>query len=295
MNRYDKRLSTPDDILGYLLAQKETAPSGKIIAIIGNSNTFKRFLAIGSSFCAAKKGYHTLFLTFDRLSSNLLQQMQCPALINKENGLPCVETAPNNRKEGQIQYKDLSASCSSNCSYDNCLLKSCKKCYDFLHAFNINMGCISSDELLYYLEEQLEIYFDEKGSRIKRIIFDDLQKVDFCFPLLRDNGLFFAALKSFCQKRGIDLIVLCDKKAELVNELISLSENVIYVNRENNPHEVSILIEKLAGNIRPSQIFKIKTKNIYTLFSCDFSDCSISESEQLEIEEIGTMINYWND
>lgn len=94
LNRYDKRLSTPDDILGYLLAQKETAPSGKIIAIIGNSNTFKRFLAIGSSFCAAKKGYHTLFLTFDRLSSNLLQQMQCPALINKENGLPCVETAP---------------------------------------------------------------------------------------------------------------------------------------------------------------------------------------------------------
>lgn len=35
LNRYDKRLSTPDDILGYLLAQKETAPSGKIIAIIG--------------------------------------------------------------------------------------------------------------------------------------------------------------------------------------------------------------------------------------------------------------------
>ena len=62
------------------------------------------------------------------------------------------------------------------------------------------MGCISSDELLYYLEEQLEIYFDEKGSRIKRIIFDDLQKVDFCFPLLKDNGLFFADLKSFCQK-----------------------------------------------------------------------------------------------
>ena len=55
------------------------------------------------------------------------------------------------------------------------------------------MGCISADELLYYLEEQLEIYFDKQGSKIKRIIFDDLQKVDFCFPLLKNNDLFFAA------------------------------------------------------------------------------------------------------
>lgn len=64
------------------------------------------------------------------------------------------------------------------------------------------------------LEEQLEIYFDKQGSKIKRIIFDDLQKVDFCFPLLKNNDLFFAALKNFCQKKGVDLMILCDKKAE---------------------------------------------------------------------------------
>ena len=91
VNRFYKALSTPDDVLGYLLAQKNTTPDGKTVAIIGYPNTFKRFLAIGSSFCAARKGYHTLFLTFDRLSSNLLQQMQCPAFASREKALPCIE------------------------------------------------------------------------------------------------------------------------------------------------------------------------------------------------------------
>lgn len=291
VKRYYKCLSTSSGILGYLLAQKDTTPNGKIIAIIGYSNTFKRFLAVGSSFCAAKKGYHTLFLTFDRLSSNLLQQMQCPALACKENKLSCVEELKKAKGIEHVQYEDLNDISCSSCPH-SCPLKKCKYCYDFLHAFNINMGCISADELLHYLEEQLEIYFDKKGTRIKRIIFDDLQKVDFCFPLLKDNELFFAALKSFCQKRGIDLIVLCDKKAGLVNELISLSENVICMQRESNHEDISFLIEKFAGIIRPSQIFKMKTKNIYELFQCDFSDCRISD---IEISEIGTMRNYWND
>lgn len=292
VNRYYKSLSTPDDILGYLLAQKDTTPNGKLIAIIGYPNTFKRFLAVGSSFCAAKKGYHTLFLTFDRLSSNLLQQMQCSALTCKEKTLPCVEVIKNVNGEDVIRYANVGdGQCSPSCPY-SCTLKKCKLCYDHLHAFNINMGCISADELLHYLEEQLNIYFDKGGTRIKRIIFDDLQKVDFCFPLLKSNGLFFAALKSFCQKRGIDLIILCDKKAGLVNELISLSENVICMQRGESFDEVSFLIEKFAGNIYPSQIYKIRTKHIYKLFQCDFSDCQIRV--QGEIEEIGSMTDYWN-
>lgn len=293
VNRYYRNLSTPEGVLGYLLSQKNTTPNGKIIAIIGYPNTFKRFLAIGSSFCAAKRGYHTLFLTFDRLSSNLLQQMQCPALVCKENCLPCIEVTKNSRGEEMIQYANAGGGhCSSSCPY-SCSLKKCKYCYDYFHAFNINMGCISADEFLHYLEEQLEIYFNKEGKCIKRIIFDDLQKVDFCFPLLKGNRLFVAALKNFCQKRGIDLIILCDKKAGLVDELISLSENVICMQREKNPKKVSFLIEKFAGNIHPSQIFKIETENIYKLFQCDFSDCQINVSGN--IEEIGTMADYWNN
>lgn len=46
-----------------------------------------------------------------------------------------------------------------------------------MHSFNINMGCISTDELLYYLNEQLNICFDKNADKkIGRIIIDDLQK-----------------------------------------------------------------------------------------------------------------------
>lgn len=293
VNRFYKALSTPDDVLGYLLAQKNTIPDGKTVAIIGYPNAFKRFLAIGSSFCAARKGYHTLFLTFDRLSSNLLQQMQCPAFVSKNKALPCVEEIITKQDGQVVKYSNAgTGQCSPSCSY-NCSLKKCKNCYDHLHAFNINMGCISADELLYYLEEQLDIYFDKQGSKIKRIIFDDLQKVDFCFPLLKNNGLFFAALKNFCQKKGVDLIILCDKKAGLVDELISLSENVICMHRDNEPHKVTFLIEKVAGNILPSQIYKITTAHIYELFECDFSNCRLAISGN--IEEVGSMTDFWND
>lgn len=293
VSRFYKALSTPDDVLGYLLAQKNTTPDGKTIAIIGYPNTFKRFLAIGSSFCAARKGYHTLFLTFDRLSSNLLQQMQCPAFVSMEKTLPCVEGITDEQDEKIVNYTSVgTGQCSLSCPY-NCSLKKCKRCYDYLHVFNVNMGCISADELLYYLEEQLEIYFDKQGSKIKRIIFDDLQKVDFCFPLLKSNDLFFAALKNFCQKKGVDLMILCDKKAGLVDELISLSENVICMCRDKDPRKVTFLIEKFAGNILPSQIYEITTTHIYDLFECDFSNCRLTVPDN--IEEIGSMTDFWND
>ena len=47
------------------------------------------------------------------------------------------------------------------------------------------MGCISTDELLYYLNEQLNICFDKNADKkIGRIIIDDLQKID--YPKIRN-------------------------------------------------------------------------------------------------------------
>ena len=78
------------------------------------------------------------------------------------------------------------------------------------------MGCISTDELLYYLNEQLNICFDKNADKkIGRIIIDDLQKIDYSFPLLKDNDLFLSAIKNYCQKKSLDLVILCDKHAGL--------------------------------------------------------------------------------
>ena len=101
-----------------------------------------------------------------------------------------------------------------------------------MHSFNINMGCISTDELLYYLNEQLNICFDKNADKkIGRIIIDDLQKIDYSFPLLKDNDLFLSAIKNYCQKKSLDLVILCDKHAGLAKCLRSLSDNVICMER----------------------------------------------------------------
>lgn len=85
-------------------------------------------------------------------------------------------------------------------------------------------------------------------------------------------------------------MILCDKKAGLVDELISLSENVICMCRDKDPRKVTFLIEKFAGNILPSQIYEITTTHIYDLFECDFSNCRLTVPDN--IEEIGSMTDF---
>lgn len=297
-NRLFNTASSVQDVLNILLAQRGRKPDGEMIAIIGKQNSFKRFLAIGSSFFAAKKGIHTLFLTFDRPSSNLLQQMQCPALMNKldkQNPIPCVkEVVDKKYGEKEIVYSNVGGGvCSPLCTFE-CKLKECKTCYDYLHTFNINMGCISADEFLHFLKEQFDIYFKE-GNGINRIIIDDLQKIDFCFPLLKSNSLFLAALKNFCYKRGVDLIVLCDEKAGLVEHLKSLSENVICMEQDfqkqsDNPANhtygrAKVQILKFSGNILPSQVFEAKCDKIQDIFVCDKEGEHVLFDESLENDE----------
>lgn len=152
--------------------------------------------------------------------------------------LPCVEGITDEQDEKIVNYTSVgTGQCSLSCPY-NCSLKKCKRCYDYLHVFNVNMGCISADELLYYLEEQLEIYFDKQGSKIKRIILM-ICKSRLLFPSVEKQRPVLCRIKNFCQKKGVDLMILCDKKAGLVDELISLSENVICMCRDKDPRKVT--------------------------------------------------------
>ena len=146
------------------------------------------------------------------------------------------------------------------------------------------MGCISTDELLHYLNEQLDIYFNKDAhQKIRRIIIDDLQKIDYSFPFLKGNDLFLSAIKNYCQQKCIDLIILCDKNAGLARCLRSLADNVICMERNEEAKSLSIYIEKFSGITPPSHILKEgimvdKTgegKSIYDIFECRKSSCVI--------------------
>lgn len=81
--------------------------------------------------------------------------------------VPCLDNTNNGKEKGTdtAYTNDMNEYlCTANCSR-HCKLSECEKCYSKMHSFNINMGCISTDELLYYLNEQLNICFDKNADK----------------------------------------------------------------------------------------------------------------------------------
>lgn len=287
------------DLLGY----RDAKTTGKFIALLGKPNSFKFFLSVGGCFCAARRGIHTLFFTYDRIIDNLREYVKCPAW-NNENKLACFTKEEYETGIIKVNKPPCSADCTIDC---NCKLKECSRCYEMIHPFNINMGCLSTDELLYFLDEQLSLCFEKENTpncKIGRIVIDDLQKIDHSFPLLNSNNLFLSAIKNYCQRKNIDLIVLCDKEAGLAQRLRSLADNVLCMERDEVKNTLSIFIEKYSGNIPPSKILKgsirIKSdsdkevKTIYDIFSCKDGKCYLNFDSDSDIARTSYLQDFWD-
>ncbi|NPD90879.1 hypothetical protein [Xylanibacter muris] len=236
--------------------------NGGITAIIGEPNTFKRFLTFGSAFSSAHKKEHTLFLLLNKDSRMVRRRLQCPA----RNGKRCIN--------------------------------SCKDCYKYLHFMNIVLGCISPEEFLYFLMQQIDTAYPD--GNIKRIIIDDLQVVEYCFPLLFKDPLFIPALIDECRDREIALYIMCDKNCQMKNSLSVLADNVIYTSRDEKGN-LDLFVERYSGyNSKPSKIFAGKVRKPENLFECyekgsrdnrktyfDF------DADQIESFVKYTMSDYW--
>ena len=167
--------------------------AGFVTAVVGKANTYKRFLTFGGIFGSASTKDHTLIIMMNKEESVMRRRLICPA---------------------RYSGKDI---------------KYCRNCYHYIHFMNICMGNITPEEFLYYLEKQIEVpYDDEQKKKIRRIVIDDLQILDFCFPRLEGNGLFLAALAELCRVNDIILYILCDTTSKLYPTLHALADNVIF-------------------------------------------------------------------
>lgn len=238
---------------------------GGVTAIIGEANTYKRFLTFGSVFSSSLHKEHTLFLLLNKDDSTIRRRLACPARMKKDK---------------------------------DCI--SCQNCYKYMHFMNIYMGSITAEKFIYFFERQLEVCFAD-GKRIKRVVIDDLEIVDFCFPFLKENELFLAALILICKERGISLYVLCDKHGKQAKALKALSENVIYTARDKDG-KLLIYIEKFAGyNNTPSKIYCGKVKSVKNLFECyeriDDKEQKTSyfsfNSMEIEDNPVSSMVDFW--
>ena len=209
--------------------------AGFVTAVIGEANTYKRFLTFGGIFGSAATKDHTLIILMNKEESMIRRRLTCPA-----------------RPLRGDMYQE------------------CNNCYKYIHFMNICMGNITAEEFLYYLEKQIEVTYDGSlKKRIRRIVIDDMQILDFCFPQLKKaGGLFLAALAEMCRVHDIILYVLCDRNAGMLPALRALADNVVLTKKDEDGHPL-VFVEKFAGySNTPSKMYCGKVKNIYKLFRC---------------------------
>lgn len=243
----------------------------EITTFIGNPNTFKRFIANAAIFNAAKCGEHTLIILFDQEEYDMRSRIVCPDLKTAA----CIGN----------KYS-MCSSCHEE--KDSCGVLRCHKCYDKIHFLGVRMGCIPTDELFHIIKQQLEMPFSD-GKKISHIVVDDLQKIDYSFPLLHKDSLFLSALISLCRENNVSMQILCDKRETLTGTLCSLSDNVICVKREEHePDSVTLYIEKDANAVQPSEIYKYKISNVLRLFKCTGNHMVINCND---IKEMDSMQN----
>lgn len=298
-----------------------------VTALIGNPNSFKRFLAIASTFRAARHQEHTLVILFDKEEDEMRRQFICPGFSTEgTDALPCLKlavpkddddyaNAPDWRQEECLKNPDYNRRCST-CSYKCKLNECCHQCYKYFHFLNVRMGCISSDELFSVLRQQIDTPYTDGTTqkKVRRIVIDDLQKIDYSFPFIKDEHLFLTALVTLCRENNVELQILCDKKAGLTKELCSLADNVICIQRDEDAiNKIALYIERFAEHISPSEIMKYEIENVSELFICKDGDIRLnakfnhdtpnkqddteiaktSDMAYIKYKHIGSMKKYW--
>lgn len=237
-----------------------------VTAIIGDSNTYKRFFTFGGIFSNAHEKQHSLILLLSKDERTIRRRLSCPAMGRK---------------------------CKSDTT-------ECSKCYNYIHFMSLKSGHISPEEFIFHLEDQLDTAYND-GKKIKKIIIDDVQMIEYGYPLLDSEKLFLPALISVCKERNISLHILCDKISRYADPLRSLADNIIYTDRDSDGKSL-IYIEKFAGyNNTPSKIYCGRIKSLKELFECyhitDNSRKDIHlygiDSSKIEDRPVASMDEFW--
>jgi hypothetical protein len=246
---------------------------GQTTVIIGESNSYKRFLALAKTFSLSTQEKHSLFALLDQDNDNMLKSIICPTW-------EC------------LHYS--SSLHDHHCVADNILeshLMPCRKCYSHIHFWNLRMGNITPDEFFYYLIQQLETI-----DQIKLIVIENIMKLEYSFPLLKRDKMFLTTLISICKDHNVDLVILCDKTSEYTRELRTLADNVIYSEREEQ--ETRIYLERYYGYNAPSHIFACCIKKIEELFYCQTSkkerELKLNEN-RVETARTHSLDSFWMD
>lgn len=252
-------------------------------AIIGNPNSYKRQFAIAGAFNAAKHNEHTIFVLFDKNEADMRRRMRCPSFMSCETGT----------SRWNCPTSNTNCTLCDEFTQNDCSIKECYKCYEYIHFFQVRMGCISAEEFFDALLKQIHRFADVKEKQPCHIVIDDLQKIDYSFPFLKKTPLFLSTLVTLCRQNYAELKIICDKRASLVGELCSLSDNVLCIYRdEADIDSLEVYMERNFGGIDSTGLAKYKISNTKGLFFCQNGKFAMNDKD-IKMMPIGSMKEFW--
>ena len=205
MDYPDRRISenekrdTPakiDDILPKLITPHRVNKS-RVTTIIGNHNTFKRFLASITILNSIMSGHEVLVLLLNERRKGMMD------LIDKI------------RKDAGINAEDAA------------------EAYQRLFFWEVRMGCISPEELISFVMEYIQMQKNKCPKKRIDVFFIDLATVEQCFPMINNESLFVPTLSTLCRERKVDLHFVCNKKFSRRSTVCTVSDTLICTERNN--------------------------------------------------------------
>lgn len=303
MDYPDRRISenekrdTPSEekyILSKLITPHKMNKS-RVTTIIGNHNTFKRFLASITILNSIMSGHEVLVLLLNERRKGMMD------LIDKI------------RKDAGINVEDAA------------------EAYQRLFFWEVRMGCISPEELISFVMEYIQMQKNICPKKHIDIFFIDLATVEQCFPMINNESLFIPTLSTLCRERKVDLHFVCNKKFSRRSTVCTVSDTLICTERNNEKDvkEEEIVVNEDTKKVAKKEekakqkfteethltlylekndfgprfncrIFKMETKNLFVPNLDDTMRFNVRTDDRdgmvvfdVETNEISTMKDYW--
>ena len=243
---------------------------GRVTTIIGNHNTFKRFLASITILNSIMSGHEVLVMLLNERRKGMMD------LIDKI------------RKDADINPEDAA------------------EAYQRLFFWEVRMGCISPEELISFVMEYIQMQKNICPKKRIDVFFIDVATVEQCFPMIYNESLFIPTLSTLCRERKVDLHLICNKHFSRRDVVCTVADNLICTQRENNKGEekgeetyLTLYLEKNDFGPRfNSRVFKMDAANLFVpTYDASMRFNVSSESGfvtfAVETTELSTMKDYW--
>lgn len=149
---------------------------GSCTVVLGDRGSFKTQLTLDFLRTGGKSKIKGLLLSLFDNDESVAKNISCIKY--------CIESLPG------IGEK-MCQNCFENKNYE-------KGCYQYIHNYHFRPGCVSTNEFFYMLSNIIS-----QLDKIDRLVFWDLCQLDYRFPLLSSDYMFFPGLINYLKEPKI--------------------------------------------------------------------------------------------